>query len=98
MLPDHVGEHRRTFPLGLGLPEPQHQRGIGLLLVARGYRRHPIPGQSDLLVSRVPRLAYPHVRVLWDVCANRHTVSRTSVFWGFGSDAPFVTGSVRIGE
>jgi hypothetical protein len=41
MLADHVGEHRRAFPLSLGLPEPPHESGIGMLPVACGYRRHP---------------------------------------------------------
>jgi hypothetical protein len=39
----HVGEHRRAFPLSLGLPEPAHQSGIGMPSVACGNRRHPHP-------------------------------------------------------
>jgi hypothetical protein len=42
VLADHGGEHRRAFPPRLGVPEPPHQRGIGMPPVACGHRRHPI--------------------------------------------------------
>ena len=41
MLADHVGEHRRAFPLTRAQPEPLPESGIGPPLVACGYRRHP---------------------------------------------------------